>query len=164
MSRRVYLERATAEDVPALAALEAACFSHPWTQAQIAAELGVGPPGAVLVLRGLGDSHGRGDTGRELCAACAYRVVVDEMEILDVAVHPAWRRQGLAGVLLRCALRRGARAGARTAFLEVRAGNRAGLRLYESLGFARAGLRPGYYREPVEDAVLLCRSGLEQVS
>jgi ribosomal-protein-alanine N-acetyltransferase len=83
------------------------------------------------------------------------------MQILDVAVDPAWRRRGLARFLLRVAFRRAAAAGARTALLEVRAGNREALRLYESLGFARTGVRRQYYREPVEDAVLLRREGID---
>jgi ribosomal-protein-alanine N-acetyltransferase len=154
----VFLERATAADVAALAALEAACFSHPWTPAQIAEEVAGGPPGAVLVLRGIG-LGGQG----ELCAACAYRVVLDEMQILDVAVRPGWRRRGLARFLVGVALRRAAAAGARTALLEVRAGNHEALRLYESLGFARAGVRRQYYREPVEDAVLLRRDASDGI-
>jgi [ribosomal protein S18]-alanine N-acetyltransferase len=155
VSRRVFLERAGAADVPALAALAAACFSHPWTPAQIAQEVAAGPPGALLVLRGVArDGH------VELCAACAYRVLLDEMEILDLAVHPAWRRRGLARALLGVAFRRAGAAGARTALLEVRAGNLEALRLYESLGFTRDGLRRQYYSEPVEDALLLRRDGI----
>jgi ribosomal-protein-alanine N-acetyltransferase len=158
VSRSVFLERAVSADVAALAALEAACFSHPWTPAQIAEEVAGGPPGGVLVLRGVGrDGHGA------LCAACAYRVVLDEMHILDVAVHPAWRRRGLARFLLRVALGRAAAAGARTALLEVRAGNHEALRLYESLGFARDGVRCQYYREPVEDAVVLRQNRIDRL-
>ena len=158
MSRGVFLERAVAADAPALAALDAVCFSHPWTPAQVAEEVAGGPPGAVLVLRGLGR-----DGRVALCAACAYRVVLDEMEILDLAVHPAWRRRGLARALVCLAFRRASAAGARTALLEVRAGNREALRLYESLGFVRHGLRRQYYSEPVEDAVLLRRNGIDRV-
>jgi ribosomal-protein-alanine N-acetyltransferase len=157
VSRAVFLGHAVAADVPALAALEAACFSHPWTPAQIAEEVAGGPPGAVLVLRGVGrDGHG------ELCAACAYRVVLDEMHVLDVAVHPAWRGRAFARFLLRVAFRRAAAAGARTALLEVRAGNHEALRLYESLGFVRDGMRWQYYREPIEDAVLLRRNHIDR--
>ena len=152
------LELAGTADLPDLTALEKACFSHPWTRAQIAAELAAGPPGAVLVLRGVG-SEGRS----ELCGACAYRVIADEMHILDLAIHPAWRRRGLARALLRVALRRAAAAGAETALLEVRVGNREALRLYESLGFVRDGVRRQYYREPVEDAALLRRDDLHRV-
>jgi ribosomal-protein-alanine acetyltransferase len=157
VSRRVFLERAGTGDVPALASLAAACFTHPWTSGQIAAEVAGAAPGAVLVLRGLGR-----EGQVELCAACAYRVVLDEMEILELAVHPAWRRRGLARALLEIAFRRAAAAGVRTALLEVRAGNLEALRLYESLGFTREGLRRQYYREPVEDALLLRRAGVDR--
>jgi ribosomal-protein-alanine N-acetyltransferase len=152
----VCLDRATTADVAALAELEAVCFSHPWTPGQIAGEIEHGPPGAVLVLR-----HPAG--GRLLpCAACAYRVVADEMHILDLAVAPDWRRRGLARFLLRTAIRRAVRAGARRALLEVRAGNREAALLYLSLGFERRAVRRGYYREPTEDAILLEREGLAE--
>ena len=52
---------------------------------------------------------------------------------------------------------RAARAGARRALLELRAGNREALALYESLGFGRLGVRRGYYSEPTEDALVLAR-------
>jgi [ribosomal protein S18]-alanine N-acetyltransferase len=155
--RRVFLSRATAADAEALAALAAACHSHPWTAAQISEEIAAGPPGAVLVLRAAGL-----EGGVVPCASCAYRVVADEMDVLDVAVHPDSRRRGLGRFLVRLALARGHRAGARVARLEVRAGNEPALALYASLGFRRGGLRRQYYREPVEDAVLMERDGLGQ--
>lgn len=157
MTGRWAVERAGAQDVPALAALEAACFSHPWTAAQLSAEIASGPQGEVLVLRGPGKRSG----GRpRLGAYCAYRVVVDEMHVMNMAVASACRRQGLGRFLLRLSMRRAARAGARVALLDVRKGNRAALALYESLGFARIGVRRGYYRDPVEDAFVLRLEGL----
>jgi ribosomal-protein-alanine N-acetyltransferase len=153
MTRAVYLDRATPDDVVALAALQAVCFSHPWTRTQIAAEIAAGPPGAVLVLR---SPVARGRPA-EPCAACAYRIVLDELHLLDVAVAPDRRRRGLARFLMRVAMRRALRAGALTALLEVRAGNHEALALYASLGFERQGARRHYYRDPVEDALLLQR-------
>lgn len=157
MSEGVFVERATADDVPALAALEADCFSHPWTEAQLREEVSYGPPGAVLVLRGVARE---GEPGRGIRAYCVYRLIVDEMEILDMAVRPRWRRCGLARWLLRFAMARAARAGARRAILEVRPSNVAALALYETLGFARLSVRRDYYREPREDAIVLGREGL----
>jgi ribosomal-protein-alanine N-acetyltransferase len=152
---RVFVERAADGDVAALAELQRISFSHPWTRVQVADEVGLGPPGAVLVARGLDDA---GRVG--VRAACAYRVIVDEMTIVDLSVDPAWRGLGLGRLLLRLALRRAARVGARRALLEVRAGNAPALALYESMGFLRSGVRRDYYSEPVEDAVLLERGGL----
>jgi ribosomal-protein-alanine N-acetyltransferase len=156
VSARVLLRQARDSDVPALAALEAACFTHPWTAAQIAEELAAAPPGGIFVLEGPRRPGGTGG----LCAYCAFRLVLDEMHVLNVAVSPGERRRGLARRLLGFVLRRAARAGARRAFLELRAGNASALALYESLGFRRLSLRRGYYRDPVEDALVLVREGL----
>jgi ribosomal-protein-alanine N-acetyltransferase len=153
----VWLERATLEDASALAALEAACHRHPWTEAHFREELAYGPPNAVLVLRG---ARASSEPGRGIRAYCVYRMILDEMHILNVAVAPAWRRRGLARWVLGFAMGQAARGGARRAFLEVRRSNREALSLYEGLGFTRLGVRRGYYREPREDAVVLGRGEL----
>jgi ribosomal-protein-alanine N-acetyltransferase len=77
--------------------------------------------------------------------------------VMNVAVDPGYRRQGLARRLLVFAMARAARAGARRALLELRAGNREALALYESLGFRSLGVRRAYYGEPTEDALVLTR-------
>jgi ribosomal-protein-alanine N-acetyltransferase len=153
----VWLEGATIEDAPALAALEAACHSHPWTEAQFREEVSYGPPNGVLVLRGAAVAP---EPGPAIRAYCVYRVIVDEMHILNVVVAPAWRRRGLARWLLGYAMGQAARGGSRRAFLEVRGSNREALGLYGSLGFSRLGVRRDYYREPREDAIVLGREEL----
>jgi ribosomal-protein-alanine N-acetyltransferase len=145
----VFVERAGAPDAAEVARLLALGHSHPWTLAQVEAEISQRPPAAVLLLRAAPD--------RAACASCAYRVAGGEMEVLDLTVHPRWRGRGLARALLRLALRRAARAGATRALLEVRCGNAGAIALYRSLGFEERGRRRGYYREPVEDALLLAR-------
>lgn len=155
MSPGVFLRRAVAADVPALAALEAACFTHPWTAAQVAEEVAQPAPSGVLLLEGRAAR-----SGGAIRAYCAFRVVLDEMLVMNVAVDPGQRRRGLARWLLGFALRQGARAGCRRALLEVRAGNREALALYTALGFERCGVRRDYYREPVEDAVVLSHERL----
>jgi ribosomal-protein-alanine N-acetyltransferase len=148
------LRRALPADVRALAALEAACFTHPWTPAQIREEIARVPPDMVLVLEGPGSPGG---TPAGIRAYCSFRLVVDEMHVMNLAVDPAHRRQGLARRLLALAMARAARAGARRALLELRAGNREALALYQSLGFGSLGVRRAYYREPTEDALVLAR-------
>jgi ribosomal-protein-alanine N-acetyltransferase len=150
----VWLGRASAGDAPHLAALESECHTHPWTLGQFVDELDHGAPGAVLVLRALHPLDRWGD----LRAYCVYRLVVDEMHILNVAVAPPCRRRGLARWILRLAMARAARAGAVRALLEVRESNEAARVLYGSLGFRPLGTRRSYYRQPSEDAVIL---GLE---
>ncbi len=156
MNPAAFVSRAVPADVPALAGLAAACFARPWTEAQIRDEIGLGSPNAIVVARGRLPAG----SGVVPLAFCAYRVALDELHVLDVAVHPASRRRGLARLLLRLALRAGVRAGAGVALLEVRASNQAARALYASLGFRSVGRRRDYYREPVEDALLLQRAGL----
>ena len=145
MTSGVFVARARPGDADELTRLQSACHSHPWTRAQVEGELAQGPPGGVLVAR----------AGPGILAACAYRVVADEAEVLDVCVEPAARRLGLARLLVRLAMARAARAGARSARLEVRASNAAARALYAALGFREAGRRRDYYSAPVEDALLL---------
>jgi len=154
VSAGLWLERASLDDAPALTALEAECFAHPWTRAQFQEEVSYGPPGAVLLLRGAAP---RANADRGIRAYCVYRLAVPEMEILDVAVRPGWRRRRLASWLVRFALAKSARAGARRAFLEVRPSNRGALALYDGLGFTRLSVRRRYYRQPCEDALVLAR-------
>lgn len=83
------------------------------------------------------------------------RHVSDEVEILNIAVRPDSRRQGVASELLNIALQQSAQNGARRAYLEVRASNAAAIRFYEHHSFRASGRRPRYYSSPAEDAVIL---------
>jgi ribosomal-protein-alanine N-acetyltransferase len=152
---RVVLRRAVAADLPALAAIEQACSSSPWTEAQIAEEMGAAPGGVLVIEAAPGPEGSSGP-----CAYCAFRVVLDEAHVMNLAVAPHARRRGLGRRLLSCALRVAARAGARVALLELRAGNEGALALYESFGFRRVSRRREYYRQPVEDALVLVLEGL----
>jgi ribosomal-protein-alanine N-acetyltransferase len=156
----VFLRRARASDVPALAKLEADCFTHPWTERQVADEVRGAAPGLVLVLEGP-----RGPSDPDAIRAYgSFRLVLDEAHVMNVAVAPPHRRQGLARWLLAFAMGRLWREGAERCLLEVRAGNAEALALYESLGFRRTGVRRGYYREPAEDALALGRDRLDEFS
>lgn len=91
------------------------------------------------------------------------RVVLDEAEVLTIAVNPAARRNGIGSLLLANLLDEMALAGATTIHLEVAADNSAALALYASAGFAEAGRRKGYYLRPDGqriDALVMRRSAL----
>jgi ribosomal-protein-alanine N-acetyltransferase len=92
---------------------------------------------------------------RMIAGFIVSRLVAGELHVNNVAVRPESRRQGLAVRLLEAVLRQGQRDGARTAFLEVRAGNAAAQGLYRRCGFQITGRRRRYYRQPVEDALLM---------
>jgi ribosomal-protein-alanine N-acetyltransferase len=83
------------------------------------------------------------------------RRAADEFEILNLAVGREFRRRGVATQLVRAALEFAEAAGARQTYLEVRAFNEGGIEFYTRLGFQKCGRRTNYYRDPVEDAVLL---------
>ena len=85
----------------------------------------------------------------------AARKLTDEMEILNLATDPAARRRGVAGQLLFEAMKWAAVNGITKVYLEVRASNAAARKFYESRGFRTMGIRPNYYRDPPDDAMLL---------
>jgi [ribosomal protein S18]-alanine N-acetyltransferase len=78
-----------------------------------------------------------------------------QAELETIAVAPESQRKGLGRRLLLALADELKAAGVRELFLEVRSSNWPALALYQSLGFVRTGLRPGYYADPVEDAVLM---------
>lgn len=147
MSRGVFLRRAGAPDLAALMALERQASAHPWSESQLGDELARQEPDEVLVLAG----------GGGLVGYCAVRHLVDEAHVMNLAIAPAARRRGLGRFLLGVALARAFRCGACRALLEVREGNAAARALYTESGFTPVGRRRSYYRQPLEDALVLAR-------
>lgn len=84
-------------------------------------------------------------------------VVVDELQIDNLAVAEQWRRRGIGEALLKSALSQASGLGARAATLEVRSANATARAFYEKEGFTPVGLRKGYYADPPDDALLLSR-------
>jgi ribosomal-protein-alanine N-acetyltransferase len=82
-------------------------------------------------------------------------LVAGEGEVESIAVSPGWQRRGIGAELLQALQRALAAEGAVAIVLEVRASNRAAANLYAQAGFREVGRRGGYYRDPVEDAVLM---------
>jgi [ribosomal protein S18]-alanine N-acetyltransferase len=99
-----------------------------------------------------------GREGPELVGFSVFYRVDTEAELWNIAVAPAYRRQGIARALLREACRRLSAAGAQKLFLEVRVSNLPAVELYRSLDFAPLARRKDYYQNPSEDAlVLVCK-------
>lgn len=96
--------------------------------------------------------------GSEITGVLQWRDLGEELEILDLAVATRNRRAGHASFLLENFLREAGPTGARHIFLEVRESNVAAIALYTKFGFARAGRRPNYYRNPTEAALLMQRA------
>jgi len=136
-------------DLDGILAVDAATFDRPWTRAMYEWEWTHSDVARFHVARHAGT----------VVAYCAGWVIFDELHINNLAVDPAWRRRGVASELLRCVLEEAAGEGATRATLEVRRSNEAARQLYERFGFSFAGVRTAYYREPVEDALVLWRNG-----
>ena len=92
-----------------------------------------------------------------LAGFVCFRIVRGEAELLNLAVLPDLRRQGIGSGLLDVALQETGEAGATKMFLEVRESNAEALRLYQRFGFSRCGRREGYYANPPADALILVR-------
>ena len=133
-----------ARHVAPIAALEQQCFSDPWSEAAIAPEL-ENPLSLWLVAE-------QGDT---LLGYVGSQSVPPEADMMNLAVAPEARRQGIAEALvhaLEAALRE---KGTESLTLEVRVSNLPARTLYEKLGFEPVGLRKNYYFHPKEDACIL---------
>lgn len=135
--------RLTQEDIPAVRALEQQCFPLPWSESQF----------RTVFTQDAFTAYGL-RYGTELAAYIALYRVLDEIEILNIAVHPSCRRQGYGKRLLGTLLQEARKMGITKAVLEVRTGNAPARALYEKLGFVQTGLRRHYYKDTGEDALL----------
>ena len=131
-------------DVPQIAALEQLCFSDPWSEGSVAGEL---ENALSLWIVAEEDGTVRGYIGSQS--------VPPDCDILNLAVAPDARRQGLGQQLLQALLDALHRRGIERVFLEVRPTNVPARALYAALGFEEIGRRKEYYVNPVEDALIL---------
>ncbi|MBR5523852.1 MAG: ribosomal protein S18-alanine N-acetyltransferase [Clostridia bacterium] len=132
------------QHVQSLAQLERACFAAPWSAEGLAEELD--NPHAVFRVA-------EDDAGAVLGYVGMHHLV-DEGFVTNVAVDPAARRQGVARGLLAALAAYGVEHGLYRITLEVRVSNTAAISLYESAGYRLDGVRPGFYRNPTEDAAI----------
>ena len=137
-------ERMKEAHVAQIAELEKQCFSDPWSEKSVASEL---ENPLALWLAAV-------ENGRVLGYA-GSQTVMDETDMMNIAVHPDFRHQGIAKGLIESLIAELKERGSRCLTLEVRLSNMSAVSLYEKLGFAQIGRRPNYYRNPKEDALIL---------
>jgi ribosomal-protein-alanine N-acetyltransferase len=137
---------ASEADLDTVMEIERLSFATPWVRQAFAEE--IDRPWAHLELL-----HDR-RRGRAV-GFCNYWLVSDELHILNVAVHPDFRKQGCASLLVQRILEVARRHKTRVVSLEVRASNHAARSLYRKFGFCEVGTRPKYYADDSEDAVLM---------
>ena len=132
-----------AADTPRCAVIAAAA-PEPWGEGQLLSEL-ESPAARLFVAEGEGDVLG----------FAVFQLAAGEASLYALNVDPAARRKGVGAALLEGALAALKAEGADQCFLEVRAANAPALALYRRLGFASAGVRRGFYRDPPDDAVVM---------
>ena len=125
-------------------AVIAAAAPEPWGEGQLLSEL-ESPAARLFVAEGEGGVLG----------FAVFQLAADEASLYALNVDPAARRKGVGAALLAGALAALRAEGAARCFLEVRAANAPALALYRRLGFAAAGVRRGFYRDPPDDAVVM---------
>ncbi len=138
------IEVMNSSHVAQIAALEKLCFSDPWSEKSVASELDNKLAFWLVATEG--------DT---VAGYIGSQTVMDETDMMNVAVHPDFRRQGIAEALVNALVENLKKMGSHCLTLEVRASNAPAIALYEKLGFHEIGRRRNYYRNPREDALIL---------
>jgi [ribosomal protein S18]-alanine N-acetyltransferase len=145
--------RMTLDDVPAVHVIDMLSFSLPWPQRSFVFEVSSNPASRAWVA----------ELDGQVVAMLVLWLIVDEAHIATIATHPDQRRMGIGERLMIEALTSACEQGARRAFLEVRAGNLGAQALYKKYGFVVDGVRPRYYKDNNEDAILMSLDGLEHL-
>jgi len=139
------LRRMTAQDLDDVMQVEGAAYSHPWSLGVMSGCLRMGYDMWV------------GEVDQVIRAHAVIQMMVDEVHLLNVCVHPAFQRRGYGDQMLNHVIQRAGELGAHRIILEVRPSNKAAVKMYYAAGFERIGVRKGYYpaEEGREDAWVL---------
>ena len=138
------IETMNVSHVVQIAQLEKICFSDPWSEGSIASELDNKLAFWLVATE-----------GEMVAGYIGSQTVVGETDMMNVAVHPDFRRKGIAETLINTLVDNLKRMESHCLTLEVRASNAPAIGLYEKLGFSEIGRRKNYYRNPREDALIL---------
>jgi len=134
----------TAAHTGQIAELEKVCFHDPWSENSIASELGNRLSLWLVAV-----------DGETVVGYVGSQSVLGETDMMNIAVSPDYRRQGIGEKLVVELINKLREKGNHSLMLEVRASNEPAQKLYEKLGFEQVGLRKNYYRNPKEDAMIL---------
>ncbi len=145
------IRRMSEEDIEEILAIEQASYRTPWSRRAFESEIRA-PHARPLVL-------GQPDAPLVLGYICSWRTL-DECHILNVAIHPSFRRLGFASHLIDHLLDISRKEGILRHLLEVRVSNEAAISLYKKYGFKVCGVRKRYYADTGEDALIMQRSDL----
>lgn len=142
--REMMITNMRLEHVAQVVALEKLCFRDPWSENSVASELN-NPLSLWLVAL----------DGETVAGYVGSQTVMDESDMMNVAVHPHYRKQGIATALIVALVEELEKKGSHCLTLEVRASNENAISVYRKLDFQEVGRRKNYYRNPKEDALIL---------
>lgn len=142
--RRILIRPMKSEDTEAVALLEAANFSQPWSHRDFMEML---TKEDVLYVVAVHEER--------VVGCCGVWNICGDGNISNVLVEEGLRLQGIGKLLLQTILTWGEELGITAYTLEVRVSNAPAIHLYENLGFERAGIRPRFYKKPEEDALIM---------
>lgn len=131
-------------DVPAIAELEKQCFSAPWSENMITSSME-----SRLSCWLVAEINGT------IAGYVGSESVIDSADMMNIAVAPEFRRQGVGIALVNGLISRLQRKSVAFLLLEVRVSNKPAIAMYEKMGFLQVGLRPRYYCNPREDAFIM---------
>lgn len=134
----------TSAHVAQIAELEKRCFNDPWSENSIASELNNRLSCWLVALE-----------GDAVIGYVGSQTVLGETDMMNIAVHPDYRNQGVAKNLIQTLMDTLSGQGSHSLMLEVRQSNEPAKNLYASLGFETVGIRKNYYRNPKENALIL---------
>jgi ribosomal-protein-alanine N-acetyltransferase len=138
------------EDLPRVVEIEKDGFKHPWSKELLERELAHAWSTVLLAVVD-------GPRGEATIGFIVFWLVHDEVHVLNIATAREERRRGVGRALMEEAVAAGRRRGATLATLEVRRSNEAAIALYRALGYRQAGIRPNYYAEEKEDAIVMLK-------
>ena len=138
------IRKILSEDAQALGRLAAEVFTMPWS-VQAFADLALDSNSLFLVAEE--DGH--------ILGGCGLTHILNEGDVHNVMVAPEHQGRGIASKLMKCLLEEGEKLGITEFTLEVRVSNASAIHVYEKLGFVSEGVRPRFYEQPVEDALIM---------
>lgn len=156
-SGEVLTRRMEVADLEQVHAIDTLAFSLPWPERSFLFELTRNPAARCWVAE-VDDI----ERGRRVAGMLVTWMIVDEAHIATLATHPEYRRMGIGRRLLAVGLLQAADEGAQRSMLEVRRGNLPARSLYERFGYQVVSVRPQYYKDNNEDALLMNLAPLER--
>lgn len=141
----VFIRNMVVDDIDDVVEIEHQSFSLPWSREAFEAEVCDNDLAVYLIMT----------SGKQVIGYGGMWIILDEAHVTNIAILPSYRGKGLGKILLNAMIKAAKGQGAQSMTLEVRAGNIVAQKLYAGFGFKNCGVRPGYYTDNREDALIM---------